>query len=91
MICKYVVAPMVACQMSVSWFAWEVMLFSPRARRCGTLQTLSVGGGLTEGPIGDCCMYCDHDAQAVSGVRHRVLRCCIMARRLPLCLVGVSC
>jgi hypothetical protein len=32
------------------------MLFSPRARRCGTLQTLSVGDGLTRKPIGDCCV-----------------------------------
>jgi hypothetical protein len=32
------------------------MLFGPRARRCGTSQTLSVGDGLTRKPIGDCCV-----------------------------------
>jgi hypothetical protein len=56
MIHKYVVAPMVACRVSVRWFAWEVMLFSPRARRCETLQTFSVGDGLTRKLIADCCV-----------------------------------
>jgi hypothetical protein len=53
MICKYVVAPMVACRVSVGIFAWEMMLFSPRARRCGTSQTLSDGEGLARKPIND--------------------------------------
>jgi hypothetical protein len=66
------------------------MLFGPRARRCGTLQTLSVGDGLTRKPIGDCCVYCDRDAQGVSGLRRRVSRCCVTARWLPLHLVDVS-
>jgi hypothetical protein len=35
---------------SVRMFAWEVMPFNLRARRCGTLQTLSVGDGLTGSP-----------------------------------------
>ena len=52
-ICKYCVAPKVACRVSVKWFAREVMLFSPRVRRCGTSQTLSIGDGLTRKPIGD--------------------------------------
>ena len=69
---------MVACLMSVSWFAREVMLFSPRACRCGTLQALSDGDGLTRKPISDCC------AQRVSGLHRRVLRCRVAARWLPL-------
>jgi hypothetical protein len=32
------------------------MTFSSRARRCGTLQTLSVGDGLARKPISDCCV-----------------------------------
>lgn len=32
------------------------MLFSPWARRCGALQTLLVGDGLTRAPISDCCV-----------------------------------
>jgi hypothetical protein len=47
---------MVTCQMTVSWFAREVMLFSPKARRCGALQALSDGDGLTRKPISDCCV-----------------------------------
>jgi hypothetical protein len=37
-------------------FVGEVMPFSSRARRCGTLQTLSVGDGLARKPISDCCV-----------------------------------
>jgi hypothetical protein len=33
------------------------MLFSLRARQRGTLQTLSVGDGLTRRPISDCAVY----------------------------------
>jgi hypothetical protein len=47
---------MVACQMTVSWFAREAMSFSPKARRCGTLQALSDGDGLTRKSISDCCV-----------------------------------
>jgi hypothetical protein len=57
MICKYVVAPMVACRVSVGWFAWEVMLFSPKARQCGTLQALPDNDGLTRKPISNCTVY----------------------------------
>ena len=56
MICKYVLAPMVACRVSVRMFAWEVMPFSLKARRCGTLRTFSVGDGLNRKPISDCCV-----------------------------------
>jgi hypothetical protein len=65
------------------------MLFGPRARRYGTSQTLSVGDGLTRKPIGDC-VYCNHNAQGVSGLRRRISRCCVAARWLPLHLVDVS-
>ena len=40
-------------------------------------------------PISDCCVYCNRDAQGVSGLRHRVLRRCVAARWLPLHWVGV--
>ena len=35
------------------------------------------------------CVYCNRDAQGVSGLRHCVLRRCVAARGLPLHLVGV--
>jgi hypothetical protein len=66
------------------------MLFGPRAHRYGTSQTLSVGDGLTRKPIGDCCVYWDHNAQGVSGLRRRISRCSAAARWLPLHLVDVS-
>lgn len=68
------------------------MLFSPRARRCGTLQTLSDSDGLTRKPTSDCIVYVvTVMLKGVSRLRRRVLRCCVVARWLPLHLVDVSC
>ncbi|KAK7178045.1 hypothetical protein PSPO01_15903 [Paraphaeosphaeria sporulosa] len=35
----------------------KAMPFSPRARRCGTSQTLLVSDGLTRKPISSCILY----------------------------------
>ncbi|KAF2690373.1 hypothetical protein K458DRAFT_102411 [Lentithecium fluviatile CBS 122367] len=48
----------------------RVMPFSPRARRCGTSQTLSVGNGLTRKPISNCIL-CIVAAIDVFGLRRR--------------------
>jgi hypothetical protein len=68
------------------------MLFSAKARRCGTLQALSNNDGLTRKPISDC-VVCDVACmrKGVSGLRRRILHCCVVARWLPLHLVDVSC
>ena len=66
------------------------MLFSPRARRRGTLQTLSVGDGLTRKPIGDCCVCIV--IVTLKGCPGFVIASCVavsVARWLPLHLVGV--
>lgn len=42
-------------------------------------------------PMNGCCVYCDRDAQMTSDLRRRILRCCVVARWLPLQLVDVSC
>jgi hypothetical protein len=74
------VAPMVAYRMSVRQFVREVMLFNPRARRCGTLQALSDSDGLTRKPISDCIVYVVTVVlNGVSGLRRRVLHCCVVA------------
>jgi hypothetical protein len=68
------------------------MLFSARARRCGTLQALSDSDGLIRKPISDGVVYvvtCMR--KGVSGLRRRVLHCCVVASWLPLHLVDVSC
>jgi hypothetical protein len=55
------------------------MLFSAKARRCGTLQALSDSDELTRKPISDCVVYvvaCMR--KGVSGLRRRVLRCCVV-------------
>ena len=91
MICRYVVVPMVASQVSVRQFVREVMLFSARARRCGTLQALSDSDRLTRKPTSDCIVYVvTVMLKGVSGLRRRVLHCCVVARWLPLHLVDVS-
>jgi len=78
MICRYVVAPVVVCRVSVRQFVLEVMLFSARARRCGTLQALSGSDGLTRKPISDCIVYVvTIMLKGVSGLRRRVLHCCV--------------
>ena len=68
------------------------MLFSAKARRCGTLQALSDSDGLTRKPISDCIVYVvTVMLKGVSGLRRRILHCCVVARWLPLHLVDVSC
>jgi hypothetical protein len=37
------------------------------------------------------CVYCNRDAQGVSGLHRRILRRCVVVRWLPLYLVDVSC
>lgn len=71
-------------------FVREVMLFSSRARRCGTSQTLSDGDRLARKPINDCVCIVTMMLDGVYGLRHRALRCCVVARWLPLHLVDVS-
>jgi len=57
------------------------MLFSARARRCGTLQALSDSDGLTRKPISDCIVYIvTIMRKRVSGLRRGVLHCCVVAR-----------
>jgi hypothetical protein len=46
---QYCVAPIVACRLFGVRFAWEMMPFRSRARRCGTSQTLS---SWCDGPAG---------------------------------------
>jgi hypothetical protein len=50
------------------------MSFSPRARRYGTSQTLSVDDGLTRKPVGDCCLC------VVTFVRKRCLGSVVASR-----------
>jgi hypothetical protein len=85
MIWKYVLAPIVACRVSVRMFAWEVMPFSPKARRCGTSQTLSVNDGLTRKPISDCCLC------VVTFVRKRCLGSVVASRVAVSRLDGCRC
>jgi hypothetical protein len=56
------------------------MLFGLRARRCGTLETLSDSDGLTRKPVSDCIVYVvTIMVKGVSGLCRRVLHCCVVA------------
>jgi hypothetical protein len=67
MICKYMVAPMVACRVSLRRFAWEVMLYAGRCRHC------SIAMGWPASPSVTVLYVVTMMLKAVSGLRRHVL------------------
>jgi hypothetical protein len=65
------------------------MLFGPRARRCGTLETLSVGDGLSLRPTSGCCVCIV--TVMLKGCLGSVVASCVAASRLYGCRCDASC